>query len=572
MRAALAELRWPALRILASAAFIQLIPLGTAVAIGFLVELANSTQRLHYAWGTLVLVQVALAAFFTTLGHSVAASGFSARLQARLTRTAIKRLLSAEYGYLRSRPHADLVDRVAGIQNIQSAISGVIIGSVLDLFSLVAYSTILILVAPPVGIGMLAVLALYFSTLWILSSALIDRAFVAAQASGAQRSFGVQAVSTAETIKTLRTEAVTAERWMQKVHLETEANYRLSVAQGHLSAFAVAVQWGVPLAVTAFGVGLVQDKQLSLGALVAVQTLLGTMLASSTAMTFTLQQLFATRANLARVHDIFQARGELGPEQTSGKLATFDSAMELSNVGYKYDGSLNFAVRGVNARVLPGQTLAVVGRTGSGKSSLIRVILSLERATEGHVAFDGVPLPRLSAYSVRGLFAVVSQNPAITAGTIRENLELANQHATTADLWRALEIADLRAEIAATPSGLDTNIGDGGDGLSGGQRQRLAIARAVVGQSKVLVLDEATASLDEETEERVFSNLQSMRKTLVVVSHRPTIIRHADLVIDLDSGPPHARPTRRGRHAAQAEATEIDQESPTRTHWPRHGR
>lgn len=549
VRSVVRDLRWPAVRSIACSFLVQLLPLGSAFAIAHLIGLPQTDVTLNYTWVALVLVQLAVATFCVALARSVAVAAFSARLQSALTRRVIQRLLDTEYVYLRSRPAGDLIDRVSGVHAIQGVISSVLIGSTLDVMALLLYAAILTFVAPPIGLGMIVVLLLYFGVLWVLSSLLASRAFVAAQAAGAQKSFGVQVLSASESIKNFRAEGTTVEQWMQRVDVEAEASYRFSLYQGILTSFAVAVQWGVPLTAVAVGISLVQSGELALGTLVGIQTLLGSMLASGTALAYTLQQLYSAKASFSRVADVFEASSDLSQAMALPGRAEFRSTLTLDDVGFCYEGSSVFAVRGVSAVVRPGEMLAITGKTGAGKSTLLRILLGLERPTQGCVSFDGVPSSDLDPHEVRALFGVVSQDPQIMSGSVRDALSIGGRVATDDDCWAALAVAELRNEIEATPMGLDTTLGDHGEGLSGGQRQRLAIARAALGHPRLLVLDEATAALDEDTESRIFRNLRNSNITMIVVSHRPSVYNAADQTLDLDSLPAETS------HAAQGPLT-----------------
>jgi len=189
-------------------------------------------------------------------------------------------------------------------------------------------------------------------------------------------------------------------------------------------------------------------------------------------------------------------------------------------------------------RVDSGQTIALVGSTGSGKSTLVRLLLRFHAPQSGQVTLDGVPVDQLSLADLRRSIGLVSQSVYLFAGTVRENIAYGAEDASDDAIWHAAQVAEAADFIRALPNGLDTVIGERGQKLSGGQRQRLSIARAVLKNAPVLVLDEATSAVDNETEASIQRSLEvaSQGRTTVVVAHRLSTIRHADRIVVLEGG------------------------------------
>ena len=208
----------------------------------------------------------------------------------------------------------------------------------------------------------------------------------------------------------------------------------------------------------------------------------------------------------------------------------------MHNVSFRYSPHAPDVVRDVSLRVEPGQMVALVGPTGSGKSSLARVMLGLEAPSHGEVRYDGTPLQQLDLASVRRQNGVELQESALFSGSIRDNIAL---HDPDLPLERVVEAAKLAAvhdDIVSMPMGYETRVAEGGIGLSGGQRQRLALARALAREPAVLLLDEATRHLDGVTEAQVQRNLHGLGSTRVVIAHRLSTIREGDLIVVLEDG------------------------------------
>src|SRR5262249_8731012 len=202
----------------------------------------------------------------------------------------------------------------------------------------------------------------------------------------------------------------------------------------------------------------------------------------------------------------------------------------------RYGDNLPFVVRDVSVDIKAGSTIAIVGRSGCGKSSLARMIAGLYRPTEGRVLFDGHDLARLELKSLRRQIGVVFQSPSLFAGSIRSAIALSDPAASLEPIVDAARRAAVDEDIRAMPMGYDTILADGGASMSGGQRQRVALARALVHKPALLILDEATSALDSETERRVIRNLEDLRCTRIVLAHRLSTIVNADQILVMDNG------------------------------------
>jgi ABC-type multidrug transport system fused ATPase/permease subunit len=196
------------------------------------------------------------------------------------------------------------------------------------------------------------------------------------------------------------------------------------------------------------------------------------------------------------------------------------------------------ALRGVDLEVVAGSTLAIVGRSGAGKTSLVSALVRFRSLDRGRILIDGQDVAAVEAASLRRQVAVVSQDAYLFHGTIADNLRLARPDADDAALWAALEAADAAAFVRELPNGLEGRVGDRGATLSGGQRQRLSIARAFLSDAPVLVLDEPTSAVDAETEHRVMAAVRRLTagRTTIVIAHRLSTVRHAERIAVLAQG------------------------------------
>jgi ATP-binding cassette, subfamily B, bacterial len=222
-------------------------------------------------------------------------------------------------------------------------------------------------------------------------------------------------------------------------------------------------------------------------------------------------------------------------------------ALAMEAVSFTYPNSARPALQEFSLRVEPGQTLAIVGASGAGKSTIVRLLLRFYDPTLGRVFIDGHDLRDVDLRSWRENVAVVLQESLVFAGTIRDNIVFGRPGATEHDIERAARAADAHEFITALPAGYDTPIGQGGAGLSGGQRQRLAIARALVRDAPILILDEPTTGLDAAASERIMGPLRRLMagRATILISHNLVTVREASEILVLEDG----RVAERGSHA-----------------------
>ncbi len=246
-----------------------------------------------------------------------------------------------------------------------------------------------------------------------------------------------------------------------------------------------------------------------------------------------------------------QLDGELEPETRRGKV-------EFRNVSLRYPGSGAEALQNISFAAEPGQTIGIIGGTGSGKTSLVNLIPRFYDATEGSVLVDGVDVRQFQKNALRSRVGVAPQKAVLFRGTIRSNLLWGNPNATEAELQEALRVAQAEEIVRGKENGLEEPVAQGGGSLSGGQRQRLTIARALVRKPEILILDDSASALDYATDSRLRGAIASMknRPTTFIVSQRAASVRFADLILVLDDG----KIVDAGTHEALLARCEIYQE------------
>ncbi len=247
----------------------------------------------------------------------------------------------------------------------------------------------------------------------------------------------------------------------------------------------------------------------------------------------------ACRALLTLQRECEQAIERVNPQEGSSGPLTIAQGIECRKVSYRYNsGEETFALRNIQAYIPANRMTAIAGPSGAGKSTLIDLIMGLIKPDDGEILIDGAPLADDKLQAYRRSISYVAQEPFLFHASIRDNLLMLKQDATETQMWEALDFAACSEFVRKLPQGLDTVIGDRGIRLSGGERQRLVLARAVIRKPSILVLDEATSSLDTENERTIQEAIDRLKgsMTVIVVAHRLSTIRHADQVLVIDSG------------------------------------
>jgi len=226
------------------------------------------------------------------------------------------------------------------------------------------------------------------------------------------------------------------------------------------------------------------------------------------------------------------------PETTENKtmVTSLKGNIELSNVYFRYTENMPYVVDGMSLKIKAGEYIAIVGTTGCGKSTLMRLLLGFETPEKGAIYYDGKDMSKLDLRSLRRRIGAVTQDGSLFADDIYSNIVISAPQLTLDDAWEAAEMAGIADSIRAMPMGMQTIISEGQGGISGGQKQRLMIARAVAPKPKVLMFDEATSALDNKTQKQVSDALDGLKCTRIVIAHRLSTIRNCDRILVLDKG------------------------------------
>lgn len=259
------------------------------------------------------------------------------------------------------------------------------------------------------------------------------------------------------------------------------------------------------------------------------------------AVTGAFASLTGVALSIARIKPILEMAEPIlktEPESAENKkmVTKLNGSIEVSNVFFRYNDSMPYVVDGMNLKIKAGEYIAIVGTTGCGKSTLMRLLLGFETPEKGAIYYDGMDMSKLDLRSLRRRIGVVTQDGSLFQGDIYSNIVISAPYLDLDAAWEAAELAGIADDIRAMPMGMQTVISEGQGGISGGQKQRLMIARAVAPKPRVLMFDEATSALDNKTQKRVSEALDKLKCTRIVIAHRLSTIKNCDRILVLDKG------------------------------------
>jgi len=330
--------------------------------------------------------------------------------------------------------------------------------------------------------------------------------------------------------------SVLARRFREAGVGQASAQVSLTATQGKLNAVAFLLNMGPLLVLFGLGGYEVIAGRLTLGSLIVLLNLLGNIAWPLQSAAQSYGKVRAAAASVERVFAIFALPIEADRTQTT-VFQPSECAIEFEGVDFSYD-SHKPVFAGLDLRIKSGETIAVVGHSGTGKSTLLSLLLGLVEPERGTIKVFGQPLSADNLYQVRSMLAYVPQDSTLFAKTVRENIRLGRPDANDAEIENVAHQAFAHEFILSLPAGYDTILGEDGIGLSGGQKQRLSIARAMLRDAPILLLDEATSALDTESEARIQEAIETLRvgRTVLIVAHRLSTICGADRIIVIDQG------------------------------------
>lgn len=348
----------------------------------------------------------------------------------------------------------------------------------------------------------------------------------------------VETLESAETIKALRMESQVQTRYERAAALTSRTSMKSRSITAMVSNFTTLLQSMCTVAMVVWGVYLIGDGILTMGALIGAVILAGRTIAPAASITALAVRYQQARTALASLNRVMNTPTDRDLTRNYLRKPTAHGALSADNISFRYGPTSPDSIRNLNISLTPGERVAVLGRIGSGKSSLLKVLAGLYQPREGSVKLDGIELQQIEPADVRRHVLYVGQDTRLFFGTLRENLKAGNPYIDDDSMMRIADAFGVHQIASAHPRGYDMPIGEGGNGLSGGQRQAVALARAVIANPTVMLLDEPTSAMDSTTETMVMQALSrlSARQTMVFVTHKLQLLDFVNRVVIMDSG------------------------------------
>ncbi len=479
------------------------LPLLTALVVDELVPRDDRHLLLIFAAGTAMVVAYQFLAAFLRANLLLE---LRTRLDMGLTMGFVDHLVELPYAFFLRRSSGDLMMRMQSNASVREILTSGSLSALLDGAFASLYLILLFIVSPVIGALVLVIAVLQILTLvvsWQRNRRLMSDSL---QAQADSQSYAYELLAGIETLKAAGAEHRAAEHWGRLFRNQVSIDLTRGRLTGTVDSVMSTLSTGSPLVILLLGTFEVLAGSLSLGTMLSASALAAGFLGPLATLVSSGMQLQLLASYMERINDVLDMPRE------------------------------HEVVRNVSLDILPGQHVGIVGRSGSGKSTLAHLLLGLYHPTSGRIEYDGKNLAELDARSVRRQLGIVTQHPYIFGSSVRQNIALTNPGLSLEAVIAAAAVACIDDDITAMPMGYDTPLHDGGASLSGGQRQRIALARALVHRPSILLLDEATSDLDTVTEQMVYSNLGQISATTIVIAHRLSTVRNADLIIVMADG------------------------------------
>ncbi len=491
--------------------------------------LESGSQQLLMAI-TCFIVCVSVSSLLFTAVKSLLLARITIKMNISVQAATMMRLMSLPADFFKAYSSGELSSRSQNINTLCSMLVNTVLScGITSLFSLIYISQIFTY-APALAVPavVIIVVTLIFSVISIFAQMAITEKQMAVSAK--ESGMGYALISGVQKIKLSGSEKRAFARWGTLFAQESELLYN--------PPLFLKVNDVINSGITMVGSIFLYYAAIKSHVSVSDYYAFNTAYAMVSAAFLMLSGVATTAAQIKPVMDMAKPILNSVPEVSDGKqvITKLSGGIELSHVSFRYTENMPQVVDDISLKIKPGQYVAIVGSTGCGKSTLMRIMLGFETPQKGAVYFDGKDLNKIDLKSLRRRIGIVMQNGKLFQGDIFSNITISAPWLTLEEAWQAAELSGIAEDIRRMPMGMNTMVSEGGGGISGGQKQRLMIARAIAPKPKILMFDEATSALDNVTQKKVSASLDALKCTRLVIAHRLSTIRQCDRIIVLDKG------------------------------------
>ncbi len=488
------------------------------------------SKNISFLMGTAIfIVCLAISSMLLNAVKSLGMDRIQSKTSLSVQAALMARIMNLPTDFFRKYSSGELSNRFESVRNLCSLLGNAIFTGITSLISLLYVSQIFqyakALVLPAIVI---ILVTLVISTVATFMQMKISKAAMETGAKNSGISYAM--ITGVQKIKLAGAEKRAFARWANSYAETSRYVYDIPLFLKVNKAIILAVS----LSGTILLYYLAVQTQVTPPDYLAFNVAYGSVMGAFTSLTGTALSL----ANIKPVLEMAEPILKTEPESAENKemVTSLSGNIELSNVYFRYTETMPFVVNGMSLKIRSGEYVGIVGTTGCGKSTLVRLLLGFETPEKGAIYYDNKDMSKLDLRSLRRRIGAVTQDGSLFQGDIYSNIIISAPELTLDEAWEAAKIADIADDIRAMPMGMNTIISEGQGGISGGQKQRLMIARAVAPKPKILIFDEATSALDNKTQKKVSNALDALKCTRIVIAHRLSTIKHCDRILVLDKG------------------------------------
>jgi len=461
------------------------------------------------------------------------------KIVTRLRNELYDKVLQLPIGYFTEKRKGDIISRITNdVTEVENSVVGTLEGWIRDPLTIILNIAFLFYMSPQLTIFLIILIPIMGFVIGRISRSLKKQSSKAAIKYGESVSILDETLSGLRVIKAFNAEALLRTKFFkvndELLHAKNHIGYRRDLASPMsellgVLMFAVILWYG--------GSGILSGKiPLEASVLLGYLGLFYNIITPAKSLSTSFSNMQKGSAAIIRIDEVLKATNTVDDNPNGKQLIEFENSIEFKNVWFRYEDVT--ILKNINLKIEKGRTIALVGASGAGKSTLADLIPRFHDVSEGEILVDGINIKAYSLKSLREQISIVTQEPILFNDTVASNVALGEQNASAEDIAAAAKIANAYNFIQHKEEKFETNIGDRGSKLSGGEKQRLTIARAILKNPPILILDEATSSLDTESEKLVQDAINNMmqNRTSVVIAHRLSTIRHADEIIVLQNG------------------------------------
>jgi ATP-binding cassette, subfamily B, bacterial HlyB/CyaB len=519
--------------------FLQLFALATPL----IFQVVIDKVLVHRSMTTLDLLIIAFSAiaiFETILGalRTYVFAHTTNRIDVELGARLFRHLLALPIAYFQARRVGDSVARVRELESIRNFLTGSALTLVIDLFFTIVFVAVMFVYSSLLTWIIIASFPFYIAVSAVATPIFRQRLDEKFKRGAENQAFLVESVTGVETLKSMAVEPQMQRRWEEQLAGYVTASFRVTNL-GNVASQGVQLVSKLATALTLyFGARLVIEGNLSVGELVAFNMLSGRVSQPVLRLAQVWQDFHQARLSVARLGDILNTPAEQIYNASRSTLPAVIGSVRFEHVTFRYRVDGSEVLHDIDFDVPAGQIVGIVGPSGSGKSTVAKLVQRLYVPESGKVLVDGVDLAVVDPAWLRRQIGVVLQENVLFNASVRANIALADPAMSMERVIAAATLAGAHDFILELPEGYDTIVGERGSSLSGGQRQRIAIARALVGNPRILIFDEATSSLDYESEQTIQDNMRRIveGRTALIIAHRLSTVRRANRIITIERG------------------------------------